>query len=178
MGLFQLFEHIVWRVIPDVVIIDRHIQNLMENRMNIINGRRLQMAFVCKVIIEPLYICFSQRRYSLWTYLMTDKGLIHILIVFKGVVFQTSLQILPKLINVIDRCVSSFCLNAIALVFCDLFLFVSQFIKCLGIHITPFVVGVRPTEMVCTIGSLWFACTKHYSWFVFSFCSWHNFFLP
>ena len=79
---------------------------------------------------------------------MTDKGLIHILIVFKGVVFQTSLQILPKLINVIDRCVSSFCLNAIALVFCDLFLFVSQFIKCLGIHITPFVVGVRPTEMV------------------------------
>ena len=42
----------------------------------------------------------------------------------------------------------------IALVFCDLFLFVSQFIKCLGIHITPFVVGVRPTEMVCTIGSL------------------------
>ena len=37
---------------------------------------------------------------------MTDKGFIHIFIILKGVVLQPSLQLLPKLIDLVDRRIS------------------------------------------------------------------------
>ena len=47
---------------------------------------------------------------------MTDKGFIHIFIILKGVVLQPSLQLFPKLIDLVDRRISGFGFNAIALI--------------------------------------------------------------
>lgn len=112
------------------------------------------MSFICKVIIEPFNICLFQRRYRLRANLITNECLIHILIVFKGIVFKTSFQVFPKLIHIIEGSISSFCLYAVFFIFFNLLLFVAKLIECLGIYITPFAICIRPTIMICTVCTL------------------------
>ena len=105
---------------------------------------------------------------------MTDKSFIHIFIILKGVVLQPSLQLLPKLIDLVDRRISGFGFNAIALVLLNLFFLVAQFVKRFGIYAKPFMIAVSPSELISSVSPLRFACPKHGSRLVFSFCSRHN----
>ena len=100
---------------------------------------------------------------------MTDKGFIHIFIILKGVVLQPSLQLLPKLIDLVDRRISGFGFNAIALILFNLFFLVAQFIKRLGIYAKPLMIAVSPSELISSVSPLRFACPKHGSRLVFSF---------
>lgn len=56
MRLFQFPQDIGRRVRSEIIIVNRHIQNLMQNRMNRINRRRLQAAVICQTIIKAFHI--------------------------------------------------------------------------------------------------------------------------
>ena len=60
MRLHQLLQHPVRRITPNITVICRHVGNLMQNRLNVTDRRRLQAPVVRKPVIEPLNKGFPQ----------------------------------------------------------------------------------------------------------------------
>lgn len=58
MGGFQLLEHIIDGVDSYIIIIDRHLKDLMQHIMDILNGSHLHYLAVCQSVIKPAYIGF------------------------------------------------------------------------------------------------------------------------
>lgn len=83
----QLLQNTIRGITADVIVIHRHVQHLMQDRVDTVDSGSLQSPIVCQVIVESLHIRFLQCGDPLFAEVWSDKGIVHILIVFEGVVF-------------------------------------------------------------------------------------------
>ena len=92
---FQLLEHIINGVIPDVVIIDRHLKNLMKHIVNILNGSYLHHLTVCQAVIEFADIGLLDLSNPVLSKGRHNECFVHINVVFHRRVLNTSLELAP-----------------------------------------------------------------------------------
>ena len=168
-GLLQLLQNTVRGIAANVIVIHSHIQHLMQYRVNAVDGGSLQSPLICQVIVEPLYIRFLQCGDPLLSEVGSDKGIVHIFVVFEGVVFQTTLQLAPEIEHLIDGHISGFCLDAIQLVLFDCRFFLPQFFQGGCVYEVALACLVRPGVVISTILSLALTFPENNSILVFSF---------
>ena len=117
----------------------------------------MQVAFICQCVVKTLDIAFDKGGNPFLAKGWLNIHAIHVLIVLKGIILQTTFQLSPEHIHVIDGDIAGFGFYSVKLVFCDGALLFAQFIQCLSIQNMTLAVGICPSEGEGSIGALLFS---------------------
>ena len=113
---------------------------------------------------------FSQSRKAQFSEIRPDECIVQVLVVLKGVVLQTTLQLAPKIEHLIDSYIPGFCFDSVKLVIGYLRFLLAEFFQRLGVEVMPFAVSVCPTVLIGTVFARRFTGFQNDSVFIFSFC--------
>ena len=110
-GFFQLPQNIVRRVAPQIAVIHRHVQHLMQNRVYAVNRRDLQAPLIRQRVVELLHVRLLERRHLRFAEIRLHELPIKVKIILKGVVLQTTLDLCPQGEHIVQGDVPCFCLD-------------------------------------------------------------------
>ena len=91
----QLLQHLVTGVCADIVAIHGYLKYLIEQIVDVDDGRDLQVLHITEIIIESLNIRLYDLHNTLLPKIRHDKHLVHIDVVLESAVLNTSLELLP-----------------------------------------------------------------------------------
>ena len=111
-GFFQFFQNVVRWIAPQITVIHRHVQHLMQNRVYAVNRRDLQTPLVCQRVVELLHIRLFERRHLRFAEIRLHELPIKVQIVLESVVLQATLHLCPQGEHIVQGDIPRFCLDA------------------------------------------------------------------
>ena len=167
--LFQLPQNIVRRIAPQIAVLHRHVQHLMQNRVYAVNRRDLQAPLVCQRVVELLHIRLFERRHLRFAEIRLHELPIKVQIILKGVVLQAALDLCPQGEHIVQGDVPCFCLDAFQRISPNVVFLFPKLLQGRGINRMSLAIRGSPTEIVLAIFALGFAFAENHTRLVLAF---------
>ena len=111
--------------------------------MDTVHSRNTQNFIVYKLIVEPADVRFLNLGDALLAKGRHDKHFIHISVILERAVLDTSFQLKPQLVYIVDCQCLGRCLDPIMLIHEDLFFQLPKIIQRSGVY------GLSLSELIC-----------------------------